>query len=37
MAARTETANRANVEAYEIYQPWHDQGQNAEILPVKQS
>ena len=37
MAARTETANRAIVEPYEIYQSWHDQGQNAEILPVKQS
>ena len=37
MAARTDTANRAIVEAYEIHQSWHGQGCNAKILPVRQS
>lgn len=37
MAARTDTANRVIVEAYEIHQSWDGQGWNAEILPVGQS
>ena len=37
MAARTDTANKAIVDAYGMHQFWHAQGWNAEVLPVRQS